>query len=205
MPKKWTLSFFAIIFFIAAFTLPDELKAYGTNPSLNCQPPLACALDKNSSAYHSNRSKSPGRAVLYGVGFTAVPSLISGIVDNDIGIWFLIGGLTMGPSAGLLYANDIDRALKGFYLRSASTMVTLAGVVVIALEALGGNSDSILGATMIVGGVSVLGVSTAYDIFRAGPQAVDAYNQEHSGSTFALAPWLSPQGTGGGLRFGISF
>ena len=200
-------TFFSLVLslFIGVTTLPTQAYANNETPSTDCPPPLACALDKNSSTYSVNGSKSPGRAVLYGVGFTAVPSLISGIVNNDIGIWFLIGGLTMGPSAGLLYANDIDRALQGFYLRSASTMVTLAGVVVIALEALGGNSDSILGATMIVGGVSVLGVSTAYDIFRAGPQAVDAYNQEHSGSTFALAPWLSPQGTGGGLRFGISF
>lgn len=188
--------------------LPNQVYANAKTLPTDCPPPFACALDmeSNQTSYSADKLKSAGRAVLYGVGFTVVPSLISAMVDNEVltGVLF-IGGITMGPGAGLLYANDIDRALKGYYLRWASTAVTLAGGVVIALETIGHDNNSILGKTMMIGGLSVLTVSAIYDIFRAGPQAVKTYNEQNNQSSFSLSPWVSPQGTGGGLQFGINF
>ena len=64
------------------------------------------------------REKSPGVAVLWSLGATAIPPLLGGaLTDGTLEGILIVSGITLGPSAGHFYAKRYSRGLLTSALR----------------------------------------------------------------------------------------
>ena len=115
------------------------------------------------------------------------------------------GGILLGPSAGLFYAGDSGRALRGIGLRAAGAGGMAVGGLMGIGAAVSGGSTAFPVALWIGGGLLVIG-SMIYDTFFAAPAAVQEHNErvQHQ-QRVSVTPYVSPDGRERGLTVQIRF
>lgn len=124
------------------------------------------------------------------------------------------GGLLFGPSVGLLYAEDSDRALRGIGIRmgigAGTALLTVAGVSVAASVEDSWAGLGVLASGIIVGTLSIF-AHAIRDAFIATGHAVEEHNEavrQHATgeerTSFSVGPWTSPHDGRPGLTIRVS-
>lgn len=149
-----------------------------------------------------NSTKSEAAAIFYSALSTIAPAGIGYAVGGDLGISLFAAGISIGPSVGILYAGDIDRAAQGLGVRAAGGAVAGIGAIFYIFDTLGGRNRFSAGRTMIYGGLTLTGTSALYDILVASPRAVQKHNRQNEPS---LNPWADPFTGSIGLSLNLNF
>ena len=200
------------------FSLAILLLVFGLHPSM-----VVGQTDPAASESTASRPDLKSKAIARGLSFGASATAVG------VGVWdlkrlnrrrglILIGsGLLFGPSAGLLYAEAPDRALRGIGIRAGIGAGTALVTVGSALAVESGNGSwAALGvlAGGVLGGTGFVAAHALYDTFRGAGQAVEAHNESvrteisQSGSASAsvsVQPWASPRSGTPGLQVQVSF
>ena len=108
--------------------------------------------------------KSETRALLYSLIATSAPIGVGLLADNEVRAMFLAFGVSIGPSMGIAYAGDIERSALGMGVRTSGVGIAALGGLFHMCDSILNNDASTAGDIMIVGGLSVTGVSMLYDI-----------------------------------------
>lgn len=162
-----------------------------------------------------------GKALARGLslGTTAVPVGIgvnAMLQDGNFrqGAYLIGGGLLLGPSTGLLYAEAPRRAVMGIGIRAGigtgSAALSLAGASIAESR-----EGSFAGLGMLAGGVAAGTIYTAahasLDIFIFSANAVEEHHEavRRKGSqrqrvSVSVSPWLSPQNGTPGVGVHVS-
>ena len=159
----------------------------------------------------SDDEKGVGAAVGLSLAGTGGPLVAGGAlsrIDSEAGIMIgtlVAGGILLGPSAGLFYAGDSGRALRGIGLRAAGAGGMAVGGLMGIGAAVSGGSTAFPVALWIGGGLLVIG-SMIYDTFFAAPAAVQEHNErvQHQ-QRVSVTPYVSPDGRERGLTVQIRF
>lgn len=149
--------------------------------------------------------KSETRALLYSLIATSAPIGVGFLADNEVGAVFLAFGVSIGPSMGIAYTGDIERAALGVGIRTSGVGIAALGGFFHVFDSIFNNDASTVGDIMIVGGLSLTGVSMLYDIFIESPRAVRRYNERLEQDEIRLNPWLNPGNGGAGLSLSTNF
>ena len=159
----------------------------------------------SSQQQNSAEYKSKTRAVLYGVASTTIPVGLGLLINNEIGGLLLGTGVAIGPSVGIAYAGDIKRAGTGVAVRGTGAGMSAIGMLLFLDDLFGGDGNNAVGSFLILGGYTVIGGSTIYDLFIASPRAVERYNEQVEKNRVRLNPWINPDNRGAGLSLSVRF
>lgn len=149
--------------------------------------------------------KSEKRAFLYSLLFTSVPSGLGVLAGGDAGAVILSLGISAGPSAGIAYAGDLERAGTGMVIRASGAGLAVIGIIFSVLESLGEEQSTTVGDVFIVGGLTITGLSVLYDIFIESPKAVRRHNEQVKREKIDLNPWVKPRSGSAGLSLRVNF
>lgn len=166
-------------------------------------------LNNNITYFGENEEqKTVSSARMYSILATVVPTVITTAyfsetrsADQSLGGIFVGGlGLTgalVGPSAGSLYAGQMNSFRRGVALR----FLSLATIFIGAGYTIKGNPDRFGQVTIAVGTIGLIGRSI-YDIFWVSRSAVREHNEATS-QQIKVAPWVSKGNEAAGLSLQI--
>lgn len=144
--------------------------------------------------------KDEATATLIAFGGMAVGSLTLAAAaksDNAGLFWLGVAGLTIGPSAGHVYAGEAGRAAKTTLVRAVSLLPFGFGLLVLTANCYDGppcnRNDGAAEALMVLGGVLFAG-TTLYDVIDS-PAAARRANRRQE-RAWRLAPTVVPASTG---------
>ena len=149
--------------------------------------------------------KSKSRAVLYSLISTAAPVGAGLLADGDFGIFLISAGITVGPTAGIAYADDLNRAALGMGIRSGGGGLAAIGLLLNMIETIAGDEGLTAGNVLIFSGLSMTGISMMYDIFFESRYAVERYNENLRQEEIELNPWINPSLGAAGLSLKVGF
>ena len=152
----------------------------------------ADSVQATSMSLPPESAKSPGIATMNSFMGTAAPLAVGiGLAQKHGGLGLTMGmaGFLVGPSLGHVYADNGAQAFTGIAIRSACVAVCAVGMA--TLEDSSDRSGILIGTSLMVGTISVLG-----DIFSAGRSAT-SYNRRVARDQQGLRPIVVPVGKGG--------
>lgn len=161
--------------------------------------------DDRLTVLQSDARKSEGRALFYSIVSTAVPIGIGALTDDKVSSFSLAFGVAVGPSIGIAYADDIDRAALGMGIRTSGVGIAAIGGIFHVLDSFSDDNGLTTGDILIAGGLSLAGFSMIYDIFFESRQAVRRYNERLEQEQIELNPWMNPLLNGAGMSVSVRF
>ncbi|NBC25283.1 MAG: hypothetical protein GVY08_00335 [Bacteroidetes bacterium] len=157
-------------------------------------------LDQQNAVLRAREKKSETAAMVYSLLATSLPVGIGAAVESDAGIMMMAFGVSIGPSAGILYSEDIDRAAAGMGVRTSGVGMAAIGGLFHVIDSLGDNDGLSVGNVLIAGGLSMTAISMLYDIFIESPKAARRYNEGSGEEGIEVAPWASTAYGAAGLK-----
>ncbi|WP_340104110.1 hypothetical protein [Rhodohalobacter sp. 8-1] len=136
----------------------------------------------------SAEHKSEGRALFYSLVSTAVPIGIGALSDDNVRSFSLAFGVAVGPSIGIAYGDDLDRAALGTGIRAAGVGIAAIGGIFHLLDSFSDDSGLTTGDILITGGLSLTGFSMIYDIFSNREKLSDDTTKGLIGSRLKSIP-----------------
>lgn len=182
---------------------------FGARPTFAQEPASSSAASPTDA---SLERKVPHRALLYSGGGTVSPFVgmaLGGIAstgggpDNwsetalaGIGATLFVGGWTVGPSLGHIYAEASDQVWTGMGIRATGLVV--AGVSQVRYLRSTPESERGGGAPLLgLAGLILISGSAVYDVLTA-PRSVREYNEAH-GLSARITPTVGTRGEQIGL------
>jgi len=156
--------------------------------------------EKLDAVLRARQKKSKTAALVYSLLATSVPVGIGAAVDGDAGAMMMAFGVSIGPSAGILYSEDIERAATGMGVRTSGVGIAAIGGLFHVIDSLGDNDGLSVGKVLIAGGLSMTAISMLYDIFIESPKAARRYNEGSGKEGVEVAPWASTAYGAAGLK-----
>ncbi len=185
------------------------------NPLLNGPESYLSIYDMNDFEQEEFQPKSENTAALLSL---AVPLATIGtgalLVKNDqnfLGGLLLGGGIVIAPSAGNMYAKNMESVVLG-----VQTRLVGAGMIAVGTywaftnamgAALGGNEDKSMeigGELLAIGGAGLIVYSTVYDIFNSR-RNVQSYNKNKGDVYFSVSPIYYPKFKSVGIGISASY
>lgn len=114
-----------------------------------------------------------------------------------------LAGALIGPSTGSLYTGQSDLFWRGVLLRTGALGLTILGMGSAGGFAIFDEPNPFGQILMTLGAGFYIG-HMIYDIFWGSRRAVEAHNEAVSDQV-SVAPWIAPEGDGGGLQVQIRF
>lgn len=157
-------------------------------------------LDQQTAVLRAREKKNETAAMVYSLFATSVPVGIGAAIEGDAGIMMMAFGVSIGPSVGIFYSEDIDRAAAGMGIRTSGVGIAAIGGLFHVMDSLGDNDGLAVGDVMIAGGLSMTAISMLYDIFIESPKAARRYNEGSGEEGIEVAPWASTAYGAAGLK-----
>jgi hypothetical protein len=154
------------------------------------------AAQSNQSIQGSSLHRSTGRAVAIGLASVLIPTgaglLLSDTDQGGTAAALALTSWILGPSPGLFYAGNGDRAWEGMAFRSLTLAVAAGGVAIMAanFDLFEGGNDGGVAAGAMVGLVAAgLTVRSWILDLRQIPSSVERFN-----AGLQASPVLTPSG-----------
>jgi len=149
--------------------------------------------------------KNPYAAALYSFSTTSIPVMFGFMFEHHLPrTVFILSGLYLGPTVGLVYGSSPNRAWWGVGIRTIALLPIgisyyygWSGEVGISYR---GDHFRGGGQNVFYTGVLVMLGSALYDIFISSPLAVNEHNRRLQ---FLASPWVNE--TGAGMAVTLSF
>lgn len=161
--------------------------------------------DHRFTVFQEPELKSETKAMFYSLLATAIPVGIGVAANGDAGAMMMAFGVSIGPSVGILYSEDIDRAAMGMGVRTSGVGIAAIGGLFHVLESLSNEDGLTAGDIMIAGGLSLTAASMLYDIFVESPKAARRYNECKKRKDIDLNPWVNPLNSAAGIHLKVRF
>jgi hypothetical protein len=150
-------------------------------------------------------------SVLTPVATIGLGSLLIKYDNNFAGGMLIGGGIILAPSAGNLYAQNVESVMKGIGTRFLGSAMTIGATYILIADGLnrsygGSGSDAVStgGFLLFLSGTGLIIYSTVYDIFNS-KRSVQTYNENKGQVYYTVSPAYYPEFGSAGLGVSINF